>query len=767
MKLLLRSALLLLATGGLALPAGASAADSIYGVTAKKLVRFSSADPSTPERVVTIALGDESMVAIDVRPRDGRIFGLTNLNHFISINPDTGAYTNIGFPSPQAGAMHVDFNPVVDRLRVVSDANKNYRLNPDGAAVTQDSDLTPAGAMAGIAYDRNFAGTPLTTLFGIDSGTDSLVRIGGEDGTPSPNGGTVTTLGALGVNTGATVGFDISPNDGQAYASLPVAGVTGLFTVDLNTGAATRVGDVPTTAGPIVDIAVAQPELSVAIAGSLGDTNALVRASGTNPATGFGGSGFAFVNGLQSGERIIGLDARPSTGELIAVSSASRLYSVDPATGSAAPIGTGFGPALSAGGTGADIDPATDSLRVVDEYEKNYRINPLTGLTTAVDGTLAPAGEITAAAYSPGPNPVLFDLDSATNALYRQDPPNTGTITPVGAGGLAVNNVSGTPALDLQVRNGFDIPQSGGAAFLVTRDGAGGNTNLYRVLTGTVISGQRVHLVATNVFPSVEAEGLAVLLPGTLATGPATAVEGDGTATVIVTRSGGTSGRATVEYATADGTAKAGEDYTPVRGVLRFAEGQSVRTISVPVADDTGVEPAETFGLTLTRPGEGALLGTTTTATVKLLSDDAAPAATATPTPDGTATPGPGGTPTPEPSPTATPTPPDTTKPLAFVAILPGQTLRGIARRGLRLQVVSGEAATAKLASKVGKVKLPAAKATFTAGGVKTLKVKLTKKLKKRFAKAKKAGRLTVKVVLTDTAGNASSANAAAVLPRR
>ena len=64
----------------------------------------------------------------------------------------------------------------------------------------------------------------------------------------------------------------------------------------------------------------------------------------------------------------------------------------------------------------------------------------------------------------------------------------------------------------------------------------------------------------------------------------------------------------TVEYATADGTADAGEDYTETSGTLTFSPGQTSRTISVPVTDDSLAEYHETFTLTLSNPVNATLL---------------------------------------------------------------------------------------------------------------------------------------------------------------
>jgi hypothetical protein len=76
---------------------------------------------------------------------------------------------------------------------------------------------------------------------------DILARQGGVGGTPSANGGQLSTIGSLGFNTSALVGLDIT-EDGTVLASLtsPLLGTTNsqLFTLNLATGAATLVGTI-------------------------------------------------------------------------------------------------------------------------------------------------------------------------------------------------------------------------------------------------------------------------------------------------------------------------------------------------------------------------------------------------------------------------------------------------------------------------------------------------------------------------------------------
>jgi len=193
----------------------------------------------------------ENIVGIDYRPATGELYGISSFNQLYRIFPLTGACVPVG-PIGGLGlsgaSFGIDFNPVVDRLRVVSEANQNMRINSTNAAVTVDTALTYAVAdpnfgadpnVVAAAYTNNFAGALSTTLYGIDSTLDILVLQN------PPNNGTLTTVGALGVDVSDFAGFDINAS-GTAYAALEVAGVTGLYTINLTSGAATLVGTLGT-----------------------------------------------------------------------------------------------------------------------------------------------------------------------------------------------------------------------------------------------------------------------------------------------------------------------------------------------------------------------------------------------------------------------------------------------------------------------------------------------------------------------------------------
>ena len=119
--------------------------------------------------------------------------------------------------------------------------------------------------------------------------------------------------------------------------------------------------------------------------------------------------------------------------------------------------------------------------------------------------------------------------------------------------------------------------------------------------------------------------------PGTLQLQGATASvsEAGGSLVLTVTRTGGTSGAASVNYATAQGTATAGADYTTTTGILNWSDavGGAQPTLPIPIQNDAQFESNETFTVTLSN-ATGASLGppATRTTTVTIMDDDPAPA---------------------------------------------------------------------------------------------------------------------------------------------
>lgn len=211
------------------------------------------------------------MLGIDYRVARGQLFALGSSGRLYRIDTATAAATPVGAPlaiALRGSEFGVDFNPTVDRLRVVSDAGQNLRLHPDTGAVV-DTDLKTEGlqidgALAYDAADVNAGRTPavvaagytynqqdekLTTNFAIDARQGVLVTQGSREGRQpavSPNTGRLWTVGSLNAGTFERASFDISDVNNTAYAALTAhdARSSRWVRIDLATGAATPIGSI-------------------------------------------------------------------------------------------------------------------------------------------------------------------------------------------------------------------------------------------------------------------------------------------------------------------------------------------------------------------------------------------------------------------------------------------------------------------------------------------------------------------------------------------
>jgi choice-of-anchor B domain-containing protein len=103
----------------------------------------------------------------------------------------------------------------------------------------------------------------------------------------------------------------------------------------------------------------------------------------------------------------------------------------------------------------------------------------------------------------------------------------------------------------------------------------------------------------------------------------AAASEGAGTVRVTVRRNAGFAGAVSIDYATSDGTATAGNDYTAATGTLNWAAGDlGERNIDIALINDTANEPNENFRLTLSNATGGAAIDGSTTLDLQLTNDD-------------------------------------------------------------------------------------------------------------------------------------------------
>lgn len=271
---------LLLASAILAAAASQTRAEAIYGLTnLQQLVTFDSNTRAVTSTVsLPFSITGEILVSIDVRPANGQLYALSNQNNIYRVNPVTGSATQIGgtlSPAPMGSLKAIDFNPTVDRIRVLGSgaAPNNLRVHPDtGAVAATDGALAFAvgvgdpnqgdtPAVVNGAYTNSFSGATTTVLYDLEAGNDILAR------QVPPNDGTLNTVGALGFDlatSGGFTGFDISGATGTAYLvgnNLVGGGLTAnsLYQVNLTSGAASLLGSVSGVNGSFRDIAVVGP----------------------------------------------------------------------------------------------------------------------------------------------------------------------------------------------------------------------------------------------------------------------------------------------------------------------------------------------------------------------------------------------------------------------------------------------------------------------------------------------------------------------------
>lgn len=239
--------------------AGACHAAPVFSLAddGAKLVRFDTASPWSVTTVGAIGGAIDRLDGMDFRPSDGRLYGYSHTSGSVYLVDVTNATTTLvsTLTTPtNSFVVGIDFNPVPDRLRIVTGTDQNLRVNVATGATIVDTPLSYAIGDVNAGRNPNIVDAAYTnadrdpatgtTLYYIDFVLDTLVS------TTNPNAGVLNTIGSLGVDTDGFVGFDIltdAAGTNLAFASLTdgsVAGIAGLYRIDLVSGAASRIGDI-------------------------------------------------------------------------------------------------------------------------------------------------------------------------------------------------------------------------------------------------------------------------------------------------------------------------------------------------------------------------------------------------------------------------------------------------------------------------------------------------------------------------------------------
>ncbi|MBC7847436.1 MAG: DUF4394 domain-containing protein [Flavobacterium sp.] len=446
------------------------------------IAKYNARNLATPTSTTTITglPSGEKIVSIDYRPATGQLYAVGTSSRLYFINEESGLATAIGSaaftPAISGTTASINFNPTVDRIRLVTPTGQNLRLHPElGTVAATDSQINggTSPSIGAVAYTNSVAGAATTQLFDIDFTQDKLYLQN------PPNNGTLEEVGPLTVDFAGVGNFDILPDNSSALAVTYNNNMSNLYTVNLATGKAEKVG----VFGMAV-IGIAFKTNPVAFAATA--DNKLYRFDPTNPTM----NSVSFV-GLLTSETVVGLDFRPATGTLYAITNQSRLLTVNTASGQVTVVGVAFTPALSGICFGFDFNPMVDRIRLVSNTGQNLRLHPDLGTVVATDTSLNPnTPAVSGAAYTNNfantATTALFVIDYTTNMLYNQNPPNNGTLVPVGSLGI-----------DVDSENGFDIGGSSNKAFALFK--VGGMSAVYSInlTTGAATKIKDFNITAT------------------------------------------------------------------------------------------------------------------------------------------------------------------------------------------------------------------------------------------------------------------------------
>ena len=205
--------------------------------------------------------GGARLVGIDVRPADGKLYGVTPDGAIVTVDAASGKWekkSQISEKLPTGVTFSVDFNPAADRLRVITSGGMSLRINVEDGKTTVDGTLkyadgdankgkTPRVIAAG--YSNSFAGTKETGLYDIDAATGVLVK------QAPPNDGILNTIGKLNVALSGPAAFDVWSDGKGANTGWLLANGT-LFSVDIASGTTKSLGKVNGLKGRVSDIAI-------------------------------------------------------------------------------------------------------------------------------------------------------------------------------------------------------------------------------------------------------------------------------------------------------------------------------------------------------------------------------------------------------------------------------------------------------------------------------------------------------------------------------
>lgn len=475
--------------------------DSYVLTTSNALVGIDSSNGRTGDSLAITGLqASENLFDIDYRNADGRMWALSTLGNLYTIDLETGAATLQSTLSVTLNATEtysIDFNPTVDRLRIIGTDDMSYATNVENGVTATNGSLTLSGVPAnGVVIDAAYTDTFSTTtgrgttLFSIDAQNGALY-------TQNVMTGALTQVANLSVAGLQDIqGYDIDPETQQGLAVFQVNGDTTLYRVSTS-AAATLVSGLDLggeTAIGFTTVTTANPTVV-----GLDSANQVFTFRATEPET---ISTPVAPTNLVTGESLIAIDYSTVAdrfyliGRIGGTTPSSSLYSMPapnfvttpipaltriarltPSTGTDEPIASGVEYSI-------DINPTNGGLRLVGSDDSNAAVNVTTGVVTrgVANGTL---------------NPITFDLaaHAYTNSISGAVVPTELRAVDTVSGNLVQQNfIADANVTDLVIDLGtnvvrpaaFDIRYSSDYGLLGLKDQLMTQTTLYTIINDMV-----------------------------------------------------------------------------------------------------------------------------------------------------------------------------------------------------------------------------------------------------------------------------------------
>lgn len=232
---------------------GSVRAEKLYAIDSRAvLVGFDSARPAAmlSMAIVRGLQPGETVLGIDFRPANKKLYALGSSNRIYIIDPATGAASAVGnapfVPALNGTKFGFNFNPTVDRIRIVSNTGQNLRVHPDtGSVVAVDGflkysdDAVPQ--VVTCAYTNSVAGATSTTLYDFDLNRRAIVTQN-----PPNEGNLVLNFQLRGADFSEVTGFDISPIGNKGYLATreTSSARSQMYEITFGAGTASLIGTV-------------------------------------------------------------------------------------------------------------------------------------------------------------------------------------------------------------------------------------------------------------------------------------------------------------------------------------------------------------------------------------------------------------------------------------------------------------------------------------------------------------------------------------------